>query len=66
VLKKFKKFLTGQIDMKGKPIKPIEETKDIKMEAPDPRKVVIPEILSCLLTWLADGSSNAEVIAEAV
>jgi hypothetical protein len=55
VLKKFNKFLTGQIDMKGKPIKPMEETKDNKMEASDPRKVVIPEILSCLLTWLADG-----------
>jgi hypothetical protein len=58
VLKKFNKFLCGKIDSKGKPIKAIEKTKNIKMDPDsisDPRKALIPEILRCALIWIADG-----------
>jgi hypothetical protein len=58
VLKKFNKFLCGQFDSKGKPIKVIEETKNIKMDPDsisDQRKTLIPEILRYALIWIADG-----------
>ena len=58
MLKKFNKFLCGKIDSKGKPIKVIEETKNIKMDPDsisDQRKTLIPEILRYALIWIADG-----------